>query len=68
MAYTATDLAAIQDAIVSGARRVRFTDGREVEYQSTKDLMAVQTAIEGSLAASQKPVVRRIKVWTKKDF
>ena len=69
MAYTADDLTTIERAIVSGERRIRFSDGREVEYQSTRDLMAVRADINLSLTSqSTKPAVRQIRIYTNKGF
>ena len=67
--YTATDLSTIQEAIATGTRRVRFTDGREVEYNSVKDLLIAKADIATDLAGnSPSPIVRRIKIYTTKDF
>lgn len=69
MAYTADDLTVIERAIASGERRVRFADGREVEYHSMQDLMAARADIALSIAGqSTRPAVRRIRVYTSKDF
>lgn len=35
---TQADIDAIEKALASGERRVRFSDGREVEYRSVADL------------------------------
>ena len=67
--YTPTDLSTIQEAIATGTRRVRFTDGREVEYQSVKELLIAKADIVADLAiGSSRPIVRRIKIYTTKDF
>ena len=49
MAWTTTDLTAIESAIASGVLRVRFSDGREVQYQSLADLLRVRDVIKGSI-------------------
>ncbi len=38
------DIASLREAIASGAKRCRFADGREVEYQRADDLRA---AVQG---------------------
>ena len=38
MPFTSNDLATLDTAIASDARRVRFSDGREVEYRSVDEL------------------------------
>lgn len=57
MAYTSEDLAALQAAVATGAQRVRFEDGREVQYRSLAEMnqiiQSIQTAI-GSTAAARK--------------
>lgn len=48
MAWTHSDLVAIEKAIATGARRVRFQT-HEVEYQSTRDMLAARDAIKADL-------------------
>jgi hypothetical protein len=48
MAWTTTDLTAIENAIASGVLRVRFSD-REVQYQSLADLLKARDVIKGSV-------------------
>lgn len=50
MAWTADDLVKIEAAIKSGHSRVRFAD-REVEYQTTRQLIEARTEIMGALRA-----------------
>jgi hypothetical protein len=69
MAYTTDDLSTIERAIASGQLRVRLADGSELQYQSTESMMRVRSDIVDSLAlASGTPTVRRIRVYTTKDF
>lgn len=56
MAWTLTDLAAIERAIATGARRVRFQT-HEVEYQSVADMMKVRDAIRAELDTDARPGV-----------
>lgn len=56
MAWTQTDLAAIERAIATGARRVRFQT-HEVEYQSVADMMKARDAIRAELDADARPGV-----------
>lgn len=51
MAWTQTDLDAINAAIATGARRVRFQT-HEVEYQSVGDLLRARDAIAAEVGAA----------------
>ncbi|MFD1328285.1 phage head-tail joining protein [Mycoplana ramosa] len=48
MAWTQADLDAINTAIATGAKRVRFQT-HEVEYQSVTDLLRARDIIKGEL-------------------
>ena len=48
MAFTQTDLDAINSAIATGARRVRFQT-HEVEYQSVSDMLRARDVIKAEL-------------------
>lgn len=52
MAFTTSDLDAINAAIASGELTVKH-NGREVTYRSMQDLLLAKSNIEASLAASQ---------------
>jgi hypothetical protein len=45
MAWTASDLAAIDAAIASGVQKVRFADGKEVTYASVDALLRARALI-----------------------
>ena len=49
MAWTQTDLDAIERAIASGELMVRFADGRQVQYRSMDELFKARDAIKPSL-------------------
>jgi hypothetical protein len=69
MSYTADDYTALQNLIKAGQRRVRFSDGREVEYGSTKELMAAASEVYNDLLSQgQTPTVRQIRVYSRKGF
>jgi hypothetical protein len=51
MAWTSTDLTAIETAIASGALRVKFSD-REVQYRSMDELLKARNVIKESIASS----------------
>jgi hypothetical protein len=58
MAFTASDLATIEQAIASGTMRVRFADGREVTYQDIAGLMRARVLIQSevnTLAGNVRP-------------
>lgn len=48
MAFTMSDLAAIERAIATGALKVKYKD-REVQYSSLTDLFRAKAAIEKEL-------------------
>ncbi len=54
MAWTQADLDALEKAIASGAKRVRFQT-HEVEYQSTGDMLKVRNEIKADLDATARP-------------
>jgi hypothetical protein len=49
MTWSLEDLAALERAIASGARRVRYAD-REVEYRTLDEMLRVRAEIRGALA------------------
>lgn len=48
MAWTSADLTAIEKAIATGARRVRFQT-HEVEYHSAGEMLRVRDAIKAAI-------------------
>lgn len=50
MGYTETQLQSLQNALASGQLRVRFSDGREIEYRSVKELQTAITEITSALS------------------
>lgn len=48
MAYTQSDLDAIQSAIAKGARRVRL-NGEEVEFRDLKDMERIEAKIKAEI-------------------
>lgn len=51
MAFTVDDLARVEAALASGTLRVRMGD-RDVQYQTTRELMALRDLITRDLQAS----------------
>ncbi|AXW48131.1 phage head-tail joining protein [Ralstonia pseudosolanacearum] len=51
MAFTLTQLAALEAAIASGELSVQY-DGKKVEYRSIGDLRAAYNMVRGALIAS----------------
>jgi hypothetical protein len=51
MAWTQADVDTLKAAIASGVRRVRYTD-REVEYQSTDEMLAALGTAQQAVNAS----------------
>ncbi len=49
MGYSADDLARLRLALTSGEKRVRFADGREVEYRSIAEIKSAIGIVEHAL-------------------
>jgi len=59
MAYSQADLTRLQAAIADPARKVRFDDGREVEYRTMAELRSAIADVSADLArqaAGNRPV------------
>lgn len=50
MAWTQTDLDTIEAAVVNPEARVRFSDGREVQYRSVTEILAARDVIKSALS------------------
>jgi hypothetical protein len=60
MAYTQTDIDALEAALAAGVKRVRYTD-REVEYQDADQMRQQLALMRQELAAAtggRKPFIR----------
>ena len=68
MSYTPADLEALQQALISGERRVSFAD-KTVEYCSVAELQAAIRTVAAALARDQgAPAARQARVTTSKGF
>jgi hypothetical protein len=68
MAWSQADLDALDDAIKSGTRQVRFAD-REVTYQSLQNLiLACNFAAEQVAAANSQLLTRQRRIYTDKGW
>ena len=68
MTYTPADLDALQQALLSGERRVSFGD-KTVEYRSVGELQAAIRTVAAALARDQGTApTRQIRVTTSKGF
>jgi hypothetical protein len=75
MAWTQADVDALDDAIKSGTRQVRFAD-REVTYMSMDDLLKarnlasaiISSPNQGVDGATQQPLNRQRRMYTSKGF
>jgi hypothetical protein len=67
MAYTATQLQTLKDAYAAGLRRVRMSDGRELEYASLDEMAKAIDKIESTVevAAGTRPA-RTHRAYTSK--
>lgn len=54
MAWSQTDLDALETALAKGVRRVRYSD-KEVEYQSIDDMIKVRELMRQQLSQSARP-------------
>jgi len=52
MAFTQSDIDTLRQAIATGARRVRYADGRDVEYRTYAEMRLVLTDMEAEVAGS----------------
>lgn len=60
MAFSSSDLATLEAAIASGALRVRFADGRQVDYQSGADLLRARDVMRAEINAESATPPQRI--------
>jgi hypothetical protein len=68
MAWTQADLDALDNAIKSGTRQVRFAD-REVTYASMQDLILARNfASEQIAAANSQLLTRQRRIYTDKGW
>ena len=58
MAFTTTDLAAIDAAIASGELTVRTADGKQVTLRSMGELLQARAVIAGDVAAAAQAAPR----------
>ncbi|GEP11810.1 phage head-tail joining protein [Methylobacterium gnaphalii] len=56
MTWTRDDLDAINQAIGTAARKVRFADGREVEYRTLADMRSIRDEIASAIGAKPEPI------------
>lgn len=64
MAWTTEQLEAIEEAIASGATRVKYID-REVQYQSLADLLALRDRMRLALGLADAKLSRRYGAYSK---
>lgn len=63
MAWTQSDLDAVDTALKAGKKRVTFADGRTIEYQSTSEMLSLRSKMKEEIAASASQVKpRRVTV------
>ncbi|HPT27530.1 MAG TPA: hypothetical protein PLZ95_14015 [Bryobacteraceae bacterium] len=69
MAYTQSQLEALEAALASGTLRVSF-EGRSVEYRSVDEIKKALAEVKAALAAADPatPRTRMIRVYTEKGF
>lgn len=53
MAYVQTDLDALEQAIAGGALKVRYADGREVQYRSLAEMRSIRDEIRRELGVAR---------------
>ena len=69
MAYTQTQLEALEQALASGTLRVTY-EGRTVEYRSVDELKKAIAEVKAAMAATDPatPRSRVLRVYTEKGF
>jgi roadblock/LC7 domain-containing protein len=69
MAYTQTQLEALEQALASGTLRVTY-EGRTVEYRSVDELKKAIAEVKAAMAAADPatPRSRVLRVYTEKGF
>jgi hypothetical protein len=69
VAWTQADIDALDTAIKSGTRRVRFSD-REVEYASLTELLQARSIAASEVAAANPtpPMTRQRRIYTDKGW
>ena len=64
MAWTQADVDALKAALKSGVLRVRYSDGREVEYNNVDQMLRLLQAMEGDVLAANPGSKPRYSVTT----
>ena len=57
MSWTQSDLDTLNRAIVTGSRKVKFADGREVEYRTLAELRSIRDEVAAGIA----PTAARVR-------
>jgi hypothetical protein len=52
LAFTAADIAKLKEAIATGARRVRYADGREAEFRTLAEMRETLRMMEDEVSGS----------------
>jgi hypothetical protein len=64
MAFTQADRDTVAAAIATGAKSVRYADGRQVEYQDGTQLISVLALIDAELAGNSTTATPRFALAT----
>jgi len=56
MAYTQADIDALKAAMASGAKRVRYSDGSEVEYREMDEMKDILRQMRHEVSPPTKPI------------
>lgn len=59
MAWTQSDLDAVDTALKAGKKRVTFADGRTIEYQNTSEMLELRSKMKEEITASASQVKPR---------
>jgi hypothetical protein len=57
MAWTQADIDRLKEAIATGARKVRYADGRETEFRSLKEMWDTLARMESEASGQQRVLV-----------
>lgn len=57
MAFTQADIDRLKEAIATGARKVRYADGRETEFRSLQEMKDTLAMMESDTSSSPRVLV-----------
>lgn len=68
MAFTASDVDALDAAYKQGARQIRSADGKTLEFHSVDDYIKLRNLMLNDAVSAGAPPVRIVRVFTDSGF